>query len=99
MEADGFSLDDKRTFIDGKGDVPDIIKQFRARDKEKFENRTAKCFFVPIAEIEANNFDLSVAKYKEIKHEEVEYEKPEVIKKKILEIENEIISTLKDFKV
>jgi type I restriction enzyme M protein len=25
MEADGYSLDDKRNLIDGKGDIPDII--------------------------------------------------------------------------
>ena len=25
MGADGYSLDDKRMFIDGKGDIPDII--------------------------------------------------------------------------
>ena len=31
MEADGYSLDDKRNFIDGKGDIPDIICNFRKR--------------------------------------------------------------------
>ncbi|MFY9404796.1 MAG: hypothetical protein WBJ93_06950 [Candidatus Methanoculleus thermohydrogenotrophicum] len=31
MEADGYSLDDKRTFIDCRGDIPDIIEQFRTR--------------------------------------------------------------------
>ncbi len=99
MTADGFSLDDKRTFIDGKGDIPDIIEKFKKRDKEKYEDRTAKCFFVPIAEIEANDFDLSISKYKEIKHEEVKYEKPEVIKKKILDLEEQIIKLTKEIEV
>lgn len=99
MASDGFSLDDKRTFLDGKGDIPDVIKQFKAKDKEKFEARTAKCFFVPIDEIEKNDFDLSVSKYKEITHEEVKYEKPEVIKKKILEIEEKIIAISKEIDV
>ena len=99
MTADGFSLDDKRTFIDGKGDIPEIIEKFRKRDKEKYEDRTAKCFFVPIEEIEKNDYDLSVTKYKEIKHEEVKYEKPEIIKKKILEIEEKIIAISKEIEI
>lgn len=99
MESDGFSLDDKRTFIDGKGDIPDIVEKFRKRDKEEYEDRTAKCFFVPIEEIEKNDYDLSVTKYKEIKHEEVRYEKPEVIKKKIIEIEERIIAISKEIEM
>ena len=38
-------------------------------------------------------------KYKEIEIEETKYEKPEVIKKKILELEEEIIKTLKEIEV
>ena len=34
MEAEGYSLDDKRTFIDGKGDIPDIIRHYHNRKKE-----------------------------------------------------------------
>ena len=99
MEADGFSLDDKRTFIDGRGDIPDIIEKFRRIDKEKYDDRKAKCFFVPIEEIESNGFDLSISKYKEIVHDEVKYEKPEVIKRKILELEEEIVKGLKELEV
>lgn len=99
MESDGFSLDDKRTFIDGKGDIPDILEKFKRRDKEKFDDRKAKCFFVPVEEIVENDYDLSISEYKEIVYEEIEYEKPEVIKKKILDSEKEIIKTLKDLEV
>lgn len=99
MEADGFSLDDKRTFIDGKGDIPDIINQFRKLGKEEFKDRKAKCFSVPIEEIEKNDYDLSINKYKEIQYEEVKYEKPEEIKKKILELEEEIIKGIKDLEL
>ncbi len=91
MTSDGFTLDDKRTLIDGKGDIPDIIEKFKRRDKERFDDRKAKCFFIPIEEIEKNDFDLSILKYKEIEHKEVKYEKPQAIKKKILELEEEII--------
>lgn len=99
MLSDGFSLDDKRTFINGKGDIPDIIEKFRTKDKEKFEDRTSNCFFVTVEEIEKNDFDLSITKYKEIKHEEVKYEKPEVIKKKIVELEEKIISLSKEIEL
>jgi type I restriction enzyme M protein len=99
MEADGFSLDDKRTCIDGKGDIPDILEKFKDRNNEKFEDRKAKCFYVPVAEIKENDYDLSISKYREIEYEEVEYEKPEVIKQKILELENKICEILAELEI
>jgi type I restriction enzyme M protein len=99
MQADGFSLDDKRTPQPEKNDIPDILKQFKNRLKDKPTDRKGKAFFVPIDEIRGNNYDLSISKYKEIEYEEVVYDKPEVIKKKILDYENKIIEALKDLKV
>jgi type I restriction enzyme M protein len=100
MEHDGFSLDDKRVKEgNGKGDIPDIIKNFRLKDKEKFEDRKAKCFYVPIEEIEKNDFDLSISKYQMNDEPEIKYEDPKVIKKKILELEEEIIKTLKELDI
>lgn len=96
MTADGYSLDDKRTFIDGKGDIPDIVDKFNKRNAEKFEDRKASCFFVPIKEIEDNNLDLSISKYREFEYKETIYEEPEIIKQKIIELENKIINTLKE---
>ena len=98
MEADGYSLDDKRTFIDGKGDIPDIIEQFRARRERDPTDRKAKCFFVPTAEIRENNYDLSISRYKEIEYEEVEYEAPEVIIEKIQALESQIQQNLNELK-
>jgi type I restriction enzyme M protein len=54
MEADGYSLDDKRNFIDGKGDIPDIIHNFRKRYEANPVDRKGKCFFVPVGEIKEN---------------------------------------------
>ncbi|MFH1432583.1 MAG: class I SAM-dependent DNA methyltransferase [archaeon] len=99
MQADGFSLDDKRTPQPEKNDIPDILKQFKNRQKDKPLDRKGKAFFVPFEEIKGNNYDLSISKYKEIEYEEVAYEKPEVIKKKILELENKIIDALKDLEI
>ncbi|MDR3222780.1 MAG: type I restriction-modification system subunit M [Methanobrevibacter sp.] len=96
MEADGFSLDDKRTFIDGKGDIPDIIEKFNSREEMKLENRKEKCFIVPFEEIKENDYGLSISNYKEIEYNEIEYESPEVIKGKILDLEEKIIKDLKE---
>lgn len=98
MEADGYSLDDKRAFIDGKGDIPDIIRHYHNRKKENPTDRKAKCFFVPISEIKENGYDLSISRYKEIEYEEVQYEKPEVIIEKIAALENGIQTGLMDLK-
>jgi type I restriction enzyme M protein len=43
-----------------------------------------------------NNYDLSISRYKEIEYEEVIYDKPEVIKKKILDLENKITEALQE---
>jgi type I restriction enzyme M protein len=90
MKADGFSLDDKRTFLDGKGDIPDIIDKFKARKQELPSDRKGKCFYVPVSEIMENNWDLSISRYKEIEYEEVQYEKPGVILDKIDALEDQI---------
>ena len=90
MTADGYSLDDKRTFIEGRGDIPDIIERYRERFKENPEDRKGKCFFVPVKEIIDEDYDLSINRYKEIEYEEVKYEPPKVILSKILEAEGRI---------
>ncbi len=99
MTSDGFTLDDKRTRIDGKGDIPDIISKFKKRSKEKYEDRSAKCFFVPFEEIKEKGYDLSISKYKKINYEEKTYDKPQTIKKKILELENKIVKALNELEV
>lgn len=45
MQADGFSLDDKRTPV-AQNDIPDIIARFAALEKEKERARTEQSFFV-----------------------------------------------------
>jgi len=60
MESDGFSLDDKRTFIDGIGDINDILERFKNREKENPTNRKKKYFFVQIKEIKDKDWDLRV---------------------------------------
>lgn len=72
MQADGFSLDDKRSPVK-ENDIPDIIERFRNLEKESDRVRTDKSFFVEKDEIKENDYDLSINKYKEVEYVPVEY--------------------------
>jgi type I restriction enzyme M protein len=95
MEADGFSLDDKRQKV-AENDIPDVVTKWKEKDKSLINNRESKFFAVPGDEIRSNKYDLSISRYKEIEHKEIEYEKPDVIMKKLLELENEISYIIHD---
>lgn len=90
MQADGYSLDDKRTKQDNEGDIPDVIARFNNLQAEADRTRKDKSFFVPREEIIANGYDLTVNKYKEVERVRVEYEKPEVILARIKSLQIEI---------
>ena len=60
--------------------------------KKHFKDRTANAFFVPRTEIEENSFDLSINRFKEIVHEEEEYDSPKIILGRLKELEAEIAS-------
>lgn len=89
MEADGFSLDDKRSPI-AENDMPDIVERFKNREKEMDRKRTDKSFMVPKQEIVDNEYDLSINKYKQIEYTPVEYPPTSEIMANIREIEMEI---------
>lgn len=93
LQADGYSLDDKRDKITAN-DIPDVIAKWKARDPKRDTDRTAKTFCVPVAEIKANGYDLGINRYKEIAVEEVEYEPPKEILKKLRALEKEIAKGL-----
>lgn len=90
MQADGFSLDDKRTPQEGKTDLPDILKRWQSREKETKRERTDQSFLVPKAEIAGNDYDLSINRYKEVEYEAVEHEPPKVILERLAKLEAEI---------
>ncbi|MEW6736003.1 MAG: class I SAM-dependent DNA methyltransferase [Acidobacteriota bacterium] len=93
VEADGYSLDDKRDEVP-ENDLPDVLKRWRARNPKKDTNRTDKAFFVLAKEIRENNFDLSINRYKEVIPEEIKYEPPKVILERLKELETEITHDL-----
>lgn len=91
MEADGFSLDDKRQKIE-ENDIPDILEKWKAKAESK------KSLLVSTDEIRANKYDLSISRYKPIEHKEIEYEKPDVIMKKVLKLEKEIARDIEEIR-
>ncbi|MCC7400249.1 MAG: N-6 DNA methylase [Chitinophagaceae bacterium] len=97
MQADGYTLDDKRNKI-AESDLPDIVERYKARDAKKDNDRKLKYFMVPKKEIVENKYDLNLSTYKEEVYEEVVYEKPEVIFGKLENMEQEIQNELKELK-
>ncbi|MEL9157708.1 N-6 DNA methylase [Escherichia coli] len=87
MSSDGYSLDDKRNKLEGYGDLQDIIQKYHSRDEASDTDRTAKCFMVPRMDIEAENYDLSLSRYREEIFEEVQYEQPEAILERLIQAE------------
>lgn len=96
MRADGFSLDDKRTPQPDRSDLPDILARWRNREAEADRPRTAQSFLVPKAEIAANDYDLSINRYKEVEYEAVEYDPPQVILARLAKLEAEIAEGRKE---
>jgi type I restriction enzyme M protein len=95
MKSDGLSLDDKRQEI-SENDIPDIIARFNNLEAEKKRKRTEQSFFVPKSEIVANNYDLSINKYKEVVYEKVEYPAPKVLIGEIKALQKEIAADLSE---
>jgi type I restriction enzyme M protein len=87
MQADGYSLDDKRTKQEGFGDLQEIVTRYQARNPETDTDRTGRWFCVPRVEIEYEGFDLSLSKYKENVHEEVEFDPPGLILNRLIQAE------------
>ena len=97
MKADGFSLDDKRNPI-ADNDIPDVIARFKNLAAEENRSRKDQSFLVPVEEIRANDYDLSINKYKEVERVKVEYEKPEVVFDRIETLQKEIAEAMDEFR-
>ena len=95
MQADGFSLDDKRSPVDDN-DIPDIVQRFHNLEQEADRKRTEKSFLVPKQEIADNDYDLSINKYKKVDYVPVEYPPTEEILKDLHALEAEITAGLKE---
>lgn len=95
MQADGYSLDDKRSLLDaGKhqnNNLPDILKRWQKRDKESGRARTDQSFLVPKVEIVGKDYALSINHYKQVVHEGVRHEPPQKILAELKALEAEIL--------
>ena len=91
MQADGYTLDDKRTPQPEKSDLTDILARWQKRDTETERKRTDQSFLVPKSEIADNDYDLSINRYKEVEYEAVEYDLPQVILERLAKLEEEIV--------
>jgi type I restriction enzyme M protein len=78
MQADGYSLDDKRQPVEANN-IPDIVARYHNLDAESSRSRTDQSFMVPVAEIRENKYDLSINRYKEVVYEQKTYAAPSTI--------------------
>ena len=97
MKADGYTLDQRRT-VCAENDIPDVIARFMNLAAEASRTRKEQSFLVPIEDIRANDYDLSINKYKEVERVKVEYEAPEVIFGKIASLQEDINNAMAEFK-
>jgi type I restriction enzyme M protein len=115
VQADGMSLDDKRTPLlsedklgavpstslsadeHAKNNLPDVLARWAARaGDETARARTDQSFCVPKADIVAQVYDLSINRYKEVIHAEVEHKPPLEILADLAAMETEIQEGIKE---
>ncbi|KPY27249.1 Uncharacterized protein ALO54_02723 [Pseudomonas syringae pv. philadelphi] len=108
LQADGYSLDDKRTELkgDGSNDLPDAIAQWHkyrqmvegnvsaSTINTLFGDKRNKAFVVLVDDVVANRYDLSINRYRKVEYQQEQYEDPKVILKRLKGLEREIMADL-----
>lgn len=78
-----------------KNNLPDVLARWAERNgKELKRPRTAQSFCVAKADIEAQDYDLSLNRYKEVVHEEIAHVPPKQIIAELKALEQEIADGL-----
>nr|WP_321265400.1 class I SAM-dependent DNA methyltransferase [uncultured Sulfurimonas sp.] len=95
VQADGFSLDDKREKV-AENDLPDCLKRWQERDPQNDTDKSSKAFFVSAEEIKAKKYDLSLSRYKEVVYEEEEYDPPQEILARMKALHADIAQDMQD---
>ena len=93
VQADGYSLDDKREKVT-EDDLLDCLARWRSRDPLRDTDRTNKAFFVTATEIRGADYDLSLSRYKETVYAEEEYDPPQVILERMKTLNNVVATDL-----
>src|SRR5579875_1714575 len=115
VDADGWSLDDKRAPLlsdeklgpvprtqlkaeeHAKNNLPDALARWGNRNGSEVDRaRTEQSFCVSKADIVAQGYDLSLNRYKEVVHEEVEHRPPLDILADLAKIEADIQQGMKE---
>lgn len=92
-----------------KNNLPDIVQRWRSLrtppaaqasiftdSPEQARRRIDQSFLVPKKEIAANNYDLSLNRYREVEYEEVKTDPPKKIIAELAALEEEIVKGLKE---
>lgn len=95
LNNDGYSLNANRKPIDGN-EIPKLINSIlKYKINTNFEENE-RLFTISKSDIENNNYDLSINKYKEAVQEKVDYEDPKIILKRIVDMEEKLKKQLKE---
>ncbi|WP_419909614.1 type I restriction-modification system subunit M [Candidatus Poriferisodalis sp.] len=82
-----------------KNNLPDVLARWHQRDgSETKREPTEQSFCVARADIVANNYDLSINRYKEVVFDEVPHDSPVLIIDELLSLEAEIQSGLHELR-
>jgi type I restriction enzyme M protein len=80
-----------------KNNLPDILTRWALRDQaERTNPLTAQSFCVPKSDLAAQDYDLSLSRYKKVIHEEVAHRPPSEILKALDQLEAEIQQGMKE---
>jgi len=109
VEADGWSLDDRRQQLltddkigpipsqsltpeeHSKNNLPDVLLRWGERDKsERERTRVDQSFCVPKADITANEYDLSLNRYREVVQDDADHVPPKLLLAELSQLEGEI---------
>lgn len=96
LKNDGYSLDDNRRKL-SDNPLPIARNAFSQMQTNTPTERLTH-FYVPIDEIELNEFDLSYNRYKQFEYEEQSYDPPKEILEAIFQLENTIQKEMEELK-
>jgi len=82
-----------------KNNLPDVVARWKKRIRDERQRpRTAQSFCVPKAEIAEQGYDLSLNRYKEVEHDDVEHRSPQAIIDNLDRLEKDIHDRLAELR-
>lgn len=105
VQADGYTLDDKRTKLaesHENDNLPDVLERWKSLKTsptiELQRTRKAQSFLVAKADIQEENYDLALSRYKVTEHEEVTHRKPSEVLFDLSKLRSEIDESLENLR-